>query len=157
MELQQTVAVLNQPVCKARLLKCKWLMGKASELQTHQLVFLCVSVVQWEALLGKCTELNSFGFYQLLSKWGALNIHPSVTAHIADVRSAFRTNYIKADECSCLVQGNAPLNWNFIVFFFWLCALTSNKGPILFFSRYDWILDCCGDAMKKLWWLAKRF
>ena len=38
-----------------------------------------------------------------------------------------------------------------------ICALTSNKGPILFFSRYDWILDCCGDAMKKLYCLARAF
>lgn len=38
-----------------------------------------------------------------------------------------------------------------------ICALTSNKGPILFFSRYDWILDCCGDAMKKLLCLARAF
>jgi len=28
------------------------------------------------------------------------------------------------------------------------CTLTSNKGPILLLSRYDWILDCCGDAME---------
>lgn len=39
----------------------------------------------------------------------------------------------------------------------WMRALTSNKGPILFFSRYDWILDCCGDAMKKLLCLASAF
>lgn len=31
-----------------------------------------------------------------------------------------------------------------------IVALTSNKGPILFLSRYDWIRDCCGDAMEKL-------
>jgi len=37
------------------------------------------------------------------------------------------------------------------------CALTSNRGPILFFSRYDWILDCWGDAMKKLFCLARAF
>ena len=36
-------------------------------------------------------------------------------------------------------------------------GLTSNRGPILFFSRYDWILDCCGDAMKKLLCLARAF
>ena len=36
-------------------------------------------------------------------------------------------------------------------------GLTSNRGPILFFSRYDWILDCCGDAMKKLLCLAGAF
>lgn len=36
-------------------------------------------------------------------------------------------------------------------------TLTWKRGPILFRSRYDWILDCCGDAMKKLLPLWRRW